>query len=454
MKFDEITDHIAQALPKYRQLIFKIIVAGLVVGKESKTISAIFREYSSLLTGTALTLKRFYMFLGSSKIRWPHIWQLVAELLAEHVLVAGRLLLALDDTTYGKSGRKIHGCDTHFDHAAKMNVSQWLFGHCRVVAGLLTKCHGRWACLPMAQRNYTRLKEPVKKEKIHGGLQAKTVRRRKRQRKERWQNTKCGIAAALVNGLQRLFRLPTLVVCDSWFGNHSLLKEIQGADDLPDVHILSRLRISCALHRLPAAVPCGKRGRPRKYGERLPKLAELATGQRDSAKTGIIHVYGKDRQCTYSSLICVSQALKCVVKVVFVHRSNDRFFPLVTTDLELTDEQMIEFYSARWKIESGFKELKHEVGALDSQCRKENAVENHFNLCCLAMTLTWTYALKMQKAPNRRHPKPNSTTFAFADVRRAIMAEKRRDTDFSIGCPETVKHAAKWLLDRIFGMAA
>lgn len=452
MKFRQILDQVAEAVPAYRRLIFSTIVAGLLTGKGGGTIAGIFRDFSALFTGTAVTRKRFYMFLNSKMVNWTGIWSRVADLIREHVAVAGRLLIALDDTTYGKTGRKIHGCGTHFDHAAKINVSRWLFGHCRVVAGVLTRCHGRWACLPMAQRNFTPLKEPLKKHKIHAGLQKKTIRRRKRERKARWTDTKGGIAAALVNGIRRLFQLPVLVVCDSWFGNHSLLKALREAAGLPDVHILSRLRVSCVLHAMP--VTSAKRGRPRKYGERLAKLEELAASLRGGAETATIHIYGRQRQCVFSELTCVSKALKCVVKVVFIHRSNDRFFPLVTTDLDLTAEQMVEFYSARWKIESGFKELKHEIGAIDSQCRKASAVENHFNLCCLSMTLAWVYAIKQRKAPKRRHPKRHSTTFAFADIRRKLEVELGKQPHFQWGCPETVKQAAKLLRTAIFGRAA
>jgi IS4 transposase len=39
---------------------------------------------------------------------------------------------------------------------------------------------------------------------------------------------------------------------------------------------------------------------------------------------------------------------------------------LFTTDLALSVEQIIEFYGARWKIESGFKELKQEIGSQKS----------------------------------------------------------------------------------------
>lgn len=454
MKFKDILDNVGEAIPAYRRPIFSTIVTGLLIGNCAGTVAGIFRQFACLFVGTVITRKRFYTFLNSGTIRWTMMRERVADLLRPHILVDGRLLVVLDDTTYGKSGRKISGCDVHFDHSAKPNASRWLFGHCRVLAGLLVPCHGRWACLPMAQKNFVPEKDRRKKLKIHSGLKKKTVYTRKRKRHEAWQKTKCGIAAALVDGIRRLFGLPVLIVCDSWFGNHSLQHELQRDPDLPAADILSRLRVSCVLYDLPEESAQRKRGRRRKYGRRLPGIKELAATMLPTAATEKILIYGKHRDCTYSERICVSKALKCRVKVVFIHRKDGRFFPLVATDLTLTAKQMIEYYSARWKIESGFKELKHEIGALDSQCRNKNAVENHFKLCCLAMTLTWIYALKRDQAPKRRHQTRGGSPFAFADIRRAIARELRGDPIFQASCPQAVKRAVKLVRDRLFNWAA
>ena len=53
----------------------------------------------------------------------------------------------------GKSGKKIEGAATHFDHAAKLNSSKYLWGHCRVATGVLSMVKGRWAFLPLLQDN-------------------------------------------------------------------------------------------------------------------------------------------------------------------------------------------------------------------------------------------------------------------------------------------------------------
>ena len=98
----------------------------------------------------------------------------------------------------------------------------------------------------------------------------------------------------------------------------------------------------------------------------------------------------------------MSKALRRKIKVIFVYKKNGFVFPIFTADLELSAKKAIEYYAARWKIEAGFKELKHELGALDNQSRKKNAVENHFNFTCTAITLVWIYAIKQESAPDRR----------------------------------------------------
>jgi len=64
------------------------------------------------------------------------------------------LLLALDDFINPKTGKKIFGCASFFDHAAKTNQSSYPWSQNVVSIGLLKKIKGRWACLPLAFRFY------------------------------------------------------------------------------------------------------------------------------------------------------------------------------------------------------------------------------------------------------------------------------------------------------------
>ena len=435
MKFLELLDKTSAVVPSYRQIIFRTLMIALTSGGQPGRISSIFRKFSDVLTGQS-TQKRFYNFLNSTKIPWDALWRLVVCML-DDPRVGGWLLLALDDTTYGNTGKHIFGRARHFDHSAKPNTSRFIFGHCRVVVGVLKFIHGRWACLPFAQKLYLPLEKKVNSS-------AKLPY-------EKWLNTKSGIGAALAARLGKIFHCPVLIVCDSWFGTLTLLNEVR--KHLPHkVELLSRLRVSSVLYDFPEKNP-SKRGRKPKYGRRLPQVKEISAQLKNQAKCSMIHLYGKRRVVRFAERLCISGALKCKVRVVFVYYRNFTF-PLITTNLELTPEQMIEFYAARWKIESGFKEIKHEIGALDSQCRNQLSVENHFNLCLFATTFTWLYCYKLDHAPARLHPTGQAKSFAFADIRRAIASEIRTDMISSWCCTEFINSALKFVAETLFARAS
>jgi len=101
-------------------------------------------------------------------------------------------------------------------------------------------------------------------------------------------------------------------------------------------------------------------------------------------------------------------------------------------------EQIIEFYGARWKIESGFKEIKQEIGSSKSQTRNADAVINHLNFCMMPATVTWIYADRIKADPERRHIVKGRTSFAFPDVRR-VVANAALNEDFSRLCPASPK---------------
>lgn len=429
--FSSMLDFVAEAIPDYRKIIFKTLILGLVIGRGRKCVSGIYRIFQALMLSNSISRKRFYCFLNSGKIRWKCIWRKVFQLLGEKIIHEGRLLVALDDTTYGKSGKKIYGCNHHYDHAAKLNSSKYMLGHCRVVIGIMQLVHGRWACLPIKQGLYRRLKDIA----------------------EEHFKTKIQIAGKLIRELTDITTLPVLIVTDSWFGNNSLWKEIKDMPVVPG--ILTRLRIDANLFAFPLPGDYKGRGRYPKYGKKLPKLPEYARKLKKEGKTTEVEmlVYGKKRKVQYAEFNAMHNGFQREVKVVIIYLSGDRIFPLVTTDLELTARQMIEYYSARWKIESGFKEIKHEIGAIDNQARKRNAVENHFELCCLATSMVWIYAMKQEKAPARRFP-DSTRHFSFSDIRREIRKKYFGETNLNSICPEAVKSAGKLILDMIFRPAA
>nr|WP_230991056.1 hypothetical protein [Bathymodiolus platifrons methanotrophic gill symbiont] len=64
-------------------------------------------------------------------------------------------------------------------------------------------------------------------------------------------------------------------------------------------------------------------------------------------------------------------------------------------------------------MESGFKELKQDIGSQKSQCRNAQAVTNHLNFCMMATTLTWIYADRLKTNPERQHKVKGRTSLGL-----------------------------------------
>ena len=152
------------------------------------------------------------------------------------------------------------------------------------------------------------------------------------------------------------------------------------------------------------------------------------------------------------SRVVMLKTMKCQVRVVWIFRKS-RYVALLCTDLSLGVEQIIEYYGARWKIESGFKEIKQEIGSSKTQTRHADAVGNHLHFCMMATTLTWIYADRLQKVPDRRHKIRGRAGFAFSDVRR-ILAEAALDPGFQSICPRPAQTPRNSFVDMLLRMVA
>ena len=408
-------------LGRERASLFVYTLLSITVSFTSSMTSNCYRCLETLF-GISIKKKRFYTFIASSTIPWFDLWRTVWSLIPSPQ-TDGRIIMALDDFINPKAGKHIFGCKTIFDHGAKANQSTYPWAQNIVSVGLLKKVKGRWACLFLDFRFY---------------LPKKTIEAKKETTMIRGAvvpfQTKLAQAGYMLNEIANHFSgVPVLAVMDSWFGNDSLWKPVRKTIG-ERFNILSRLRCNNILYVWPGKRKSGQRGRCRKYGERLGTATELARAVQKEAKTYIVNLYSKQRKASAYDRIVMLKTLKRPVRVVWVFRQT-RWIALFTTDLDLSVTQIIEYYGARWKIESGFKELKQDIGSQKSQCRNAQAVRNYLNFCMMASTLTWIYADRLMTNPERWHKVKSRGSFAFSDVRR-IIAEVALDNDFHRLCPK------------------
>lgn len=424
-----------------RKVWFAYTLLAVVVPFTSSITSNLLRSLQTLF-GLEIQSQRFYAFMGSTTLPWKALWKTMWRQIPEPA-TEERIIVALDDSINPKSGRKVFGCGHFHDHAANGNQGSYPWSQCILAIGLLKKVKSRWACLPLDFRFYMMKKD----------IEAKAINAKRKGRLVPFE-TKMQQAAEMLQEMHLYFQQPVLVVADSWFGNDglwSLLK--RGLDGC--FHLLSRMRTNITLYDFaPVLAEGGKRkaGRPRKYGDRLGSVDECAARWREKAYSYTAFLYGKHREVLAHSQIVMLKTMKCPVHVVWVYRKT-RYVALMTTDLTLSVEQIIEYYGARWKIEAGFKEIKQEIGSSKSQTRNADAVLNHLNFCMMATTLTWIYADRLQCAPDRKFKIRGRSGFAFSDVRR-IIAEAALHQDFQSICPLPVQRPQNSFVKTLLRMVA
>jgi len=76
-----------------------------------------------------------------------------------------------------------------------------------------------------------------------------------------------------------------------------------------------------------------------------------------TAKSG---THGKKIKYTYLSVV-VEHKNAGKLKIVFI-KTKEKLIPIVSTDLEINDDEIIETYKRRWDIEQGYKELRQYFG--------------------------------------------------------------------------------------------
>lgn len=417
---------------------FIYTLLAIILPFTSSRTSNLLRTMATLFGFSDIGWKRYYRFMASPKIPWNRLWPRLWSMIPEPE-TNGRLIVALDDYINPKVGKKIFGCATIFDHAAKQNQTNYPWAQNIVSIGLLKMIKGRWACLPLSRR-FSFLKKDIEKNKPTYKSQPIAFQTKHRQ------------AVDMLSDVAGHFpKSNILVVSDSWFGNNGLWNPLH--KELGErAPMLSRLRCNSNLFSLPDTPADKGAGRPRKYGCKLGTASSLACLHREQARELSINLYGRERTVTAYAQVVMVKTLKRPIRVVWVYRRS-QWVALFTTDLTLTVAEIIIYYGARWKVEAGFKELKRDIGSAETQNRHPVAVQNHLDFCMMATSLTWIYACRLEKTPSRRHAVKGRNHYAFSDVRR-LVAKAALDDNFSILCPTPRKSVFNSLVTALLRMAA
>jgi hypothetical protein len=426
-------------------------LAGLLGALRPCFTAPSFRTFCGLAAGLAGQVRRRTvcgMLLGADLARaWPHDrahyffararWQAgdlglaVAQLVVPLLVPPGDpLTVAVDDSVFRRSGRKVHGAGWQYDGSSP-SQNKLSFGTCFVTCGIVVRLPfcTRPVCLPVLAR----LVLPGKKPQVKNRKKAVPA-----------PGTKVSAATALVTLLAAAFPgRPIHVVADAAYHGPAI-KHLP-----PAVTWTCRLRANAVLYDLAPPRPPGTRGRPRRKGDRLGTPGQLAAATGWLSAT--VRIYRRDQDMHLADITCLWYGCLDTRTVrVILARSDAGLLALVSTDLTASAAALIERYAARWSIEQAFADARNVLGAGEARNRARRAVERTVPFALLVHTLVITWYARHGHSPARvtarRHAEPwypAKTEPAFEDMltqlRRVLITARISKGSAAHPTPEQTK---------------
>ena len=280
--------------------------------------------------------------------------------------------MTLDDTLARHTGKHIASAGMHRDPLLSTGAKPFFhFGPKWVVlAVVVTMPWGKRLSLPVLARLYRSEKAAAVANKPHVKL--------------------------TVLGLEMLSELGKrygdrrfVVYTDNGYVNRTI---VQGRPK--NIDVVGRGRMDAALYALPPRRTPSTMGRPRIRGRKLHSPQQRADSPRGWTRL-TVDIYGRaaDVQVKVFDAIWykVSHGEQLRIVIVRDWPGHDKDDVLVSTDLSLRAEAVIEGYCQRWSLEETFGWVKSRLGFEDPHNRVEHAVQRTapMALWCYSLTVIW-----------------------------------------------------------------
>lgn len=339
-----------------RRYVLPIMLAWILVPTR-KTLKRIFDQ--TLIRRARSGCYRFF-----SAFKWGYA-RIARDLLrtALELLGSDRVLLAVDDTLSPKSGPTVFGCSRHCDHHAGPRSMIW--GHNWVIVALVIQVPiwKRWISLPLLAWLYMRRETAKKADEPF--------------------RTKLVLAVQMIQMLTEGLEIPIAVVADGAYTNEAVLTPLRKRNIL----FVGRLRHDVVLHALKPRSRKGTRGRRPIYGSRLPKLSRM--GKRLKFRKIRLQIYSGVQTLWVAELTAVWKSARGPIKIVIARkrRADPRPIYLMSSDLSLSAEQVVQVFSARWSIEIAIRNAKMHLGLGQARVRTKASVLRVTHFCLWIQTL-------------------------------------------------------------------
>jgi hypothetical protein len=338
-----------------------------------------------------------------SNARWDmsRLWRLLALMLVRTLRPKGTITLALDDTLFHRSGRKVNGAGWWRDavHSTQKSiVYAWGLNLVVLTLQIQPPWGGEPLGLPINMRVHRK-----------GGP------------------TLIELARQMLNEVRQwLPERPFRVVADGFYA--TLAGKTMNA-----ITIISRIRRDANLYDLPPKRKKKGRGRPRTRGRKLAKPETLASRVKNW-QTVTFRQRGKTvRRMVYTRVVLWYAVSRKPILLVISRdpegKEKDDFF--FTTDLTMTAVEVLECYNDRWAIEDTFKNTKQLLGGRQPQVFKGRGPERAAGLSLWLYSVVWLWYLCQKYGRGSFIVRPwysRKTHPSFADaiacIRRELWKER------------------------------
>jgi hypothetical protein len=357
--------------------------------------------------GSYSTVIRFF----DTVIDWGKVhWILIKNYVIES---KGTYLLAGDEVVVTKSGKTSHGLDKFFSSIMGKPVPGLCFFALSLISVEKRKSY------PLASQQVIRDKNEQESKPKKSKKSSKKKRSRGRPKGSKNKNPKdvelsshlIFIQKMIVAALSLLsFQVPYMVL-DGAFGNNYALQMVQQCG----LQLISKLQYNSALY-FPYKGKQKKRGRKRKYGD---KINYNAIPEKYLKETKIVDgILTKIYQMEmFHKLFPEKLNVVIIVKINLKTKAQAHVI-LFTSDLGLSYDKIIDYYSLRFQIEFNFRDAKQYWGLEDFMTTKQNHIHNSANLAFFMVNLSHFLKEKLE---------PNNPNFSVLDLKARYRAIKYTD---------------------------
>lgn len=314
----------------------KAILVGFAIRSDHEGVSSLMRTWN-FKDNSYHRFLRAFNGNGLDLEKLTSLWtsQCLDELFRDSkVTLNGRDILIGDGLTAPKEGRRMPGVRLHHQDSSQNSKREFVMAH-------------GFQCLSLLVSN-----------KLGSVLSVPLRLRITSGTKRGPRDSETGFDKFL-RLVKDSIKKPSYLVLDALYANKKMVSGL-----LEQGHqIISKAARNAVAYQLPQKTPSKKEvGRPRQYGDKIifaEEFKKISTFEKMSSP----YKNEKNIKIQYKCMKLLSKSIKIPLQFVLVKHPKKGKWILVTSDLTLTPNEVIEMYASRSKIEAMFKSLVHNVGA-------------------------------------------------------------------------------------------